>query len=61
MYIYQGCQMVYIFSNQKSQFGYVLEGLAMEDFGIIYVHLVYIFYGNLVYFPLSWYVAPRKI
>jgi hypothetical protein len=31
-----------IFSNQTSQFGYILEGLAMEDVGI--------FYGTLVYF-----------
>jgi hypothetical protein len=29
----RGCQMAY-FSNQKSQFGYILEGLAMEDVGI---------------------------
>jgi hypothetical protein len=28
------------FSNQKSQFGYILEGLAMEDVGIFYGHLV---------------------
>jgi hypothetical protein len=31
-----------IFYNQKSQFGSILEGLAMED--------VVTFYGNLVYF-----------
>jgi hypothetical protein len=31
-----------IFSNQKSQFGYFLESLALEDVGI--------FYGRLVYF-----------
>jgi hypothetical protein len=30
-----------LFSNQKSQFGYILEGLAMEDVGIFYVHLAY--------------------
>jgi hypothetical protein len=30
-----------IFSNQKSQFGYILEGLAMEDVGILYGHLVF--------------------
>jgi hypothetical protein len=29
----QGCQMVYIFSNQKSQFGLILVGLAMERVG----------------------------
>jgi hypothetical protein len=62
-----------IFSNQKSQFGYKLEGLAMEDFGIFYGHFVYfkaigyilwlfsIFYGYLLYFSPFWYVVPRKI
>jgi hypothetical protein len=30
-----------IFSNQKSQFGQTLEGLAMEDVGIFYGHLAY--------------------
>jgi hypothetical protein len=32
----QGCQMEYIFSNQKSQFGYIWEGLAIEDVGIFH-------------------------
>jgi hypothetical protein len=36
----QGCQMVYIFSNQKSKFGQFFVSLTMEDVGI--------FYGNLV-------------
>jgi hypothetical protein len=35
----QGCQM--FFSNQKSKFGYILEGLGMENFVIFYDHLVY--------------------
>jgi hypothetical protein len=50
-----------LFSNQKSQFGWILEGLAMEKVGIFYVYLVYstafenmwsfgIFYGHLIYF-----------
>jgi hypothetical protein len=51
-----------IFSNQKSRFGLILEGLAMDDVGMFYGHLVYfmaiwyilwlfgIFYGYLVYF-----------
>jgi hypothetical protein len=55
-----------LFSNQKSQFGYILEGLAMENLGIFYDHLVYftatehilwpfgIFCGHLVYFPPFW-------
>jgi hypothetical protein len=39
-----------IFSNQKSQFGYIWETLAMEDGGIFYYHLVYVFCGRLVYY-----------
>jgi hypothetical protein len=35
----QGCHDG-IFSNQKSQFRYILEVLKMEDFGIFYGHLV---------------------
>jgi hypothetical protein len=50
------------FSKQKSNFGLILEGLAMEDDGIFYGHLVHftvlcyilwtfgIVSGNLVYF-----------
>jgi hypothetical protein len=38
----QGCQMVYIFLYQKSQFGYILEALGMEN--------VDTFYGRFVYF-----------
>jgi hypothetical protein len=30
-----------IFSNQKSQFGKILDGLGIEDVGIFYGHLVY--------------------
>jgi hypothetical protein len=42
-----------IFSNQKSKFGSILEGLAMEGVGI--------FYGNFVNFPASYVtiLAPR--
>jgi hypothetical protein len=62
-----------IFSNQKSQFGSILKGLAMDDVGLFYGHLAYvtailytlwpfgIFYGYLLYFSPFWYVAPRKI
>jgi hypothetical protein len=32
----QGCQMAYVFSNQKSRFGKILEGLPMEDVGKLY-------------------------
>jgi hypothetical protein len=49
-----------LFSKQKSQFGYILEGLTLEDvwsilrpFGIPCGHLVYLF-------PFG-YVVPRKI
>jgi hypothetical protein len=50
-----------------------LEGLAKENLGIFYEHLVYfmaignilwpfgIFCGYSVYFPPFWYLAPRKI
>jgi hypothetical protein len=34
-----------IFANPKSQFGYILEGLGMENVGIVYDHLEY-FTGN---------------
>jgi hypothetical protein len=36
------------FSNQKSHFGSILEGLGMEDGGL--------FYGHLVYFVAIWYI-----
>jgi hypothetical protein len=61
------------FQNQKSQFGQILEGLAIKDVGIFYGRLVYftaicyilwslgISYGYLVYFSLFWYVVSGKI
>jgi hypothetical protein len=36
-----------LISNQKSQFGFTLEGLKMEN--------VFIFYGHLEYFMAIWY------
>jgi hypothetical protein len=30
----QGCQMVYVVSYQISHFGYILEGLWMQNFGV---------------------------
>jgi hypothetical protein len=59
------------FSDQKSQFGYIFEGLGMKN-DIFYGHLqycsavwyVYICHGYLVYCVLIWYfwyVEPRKI
>jgi hypothetical protein len=38
---HQGCQMD-IFSDLKSQFGSILEGLGMKKVGIFYAHLEYI-------------------
>jgi hypothetical protein len=40
-----------------------LAGLAMEDVGTVFIHLVYlqpfgIFYGRLVYFLELWYIFP---
>jgi hypothetical protein len=32
----------------QTKFGYILEGIAMEDVGV--------FYGNLVYFTAIWYI-----
>jgi hypothetical protein len=29
-----------LFSDQQSQFGYILDGLAMEDHGLFYGHLI---------------------
>jgi hypothetical protein len=37
------------FSNQKSQFVYIYEGLCVENVGK--------FYGHLVYFMAIWYVV----
>jgi hypothetical protein len=37
-----------LFSNQKYQFGYILEGLRMENAGI--------FYGHLGYFTVIWHI-----
>jgi hypothetical protein len=62
-----------IFSNQKSRFGYILEGLAMEDVGTLYGYLVYftaiwyslwlfgIIYGYLIFIFPFWFFVPRKI
>jgi hypothetical protein len=37
-----------LFSNQKSQFGYIWEGLRIENAGL--------FYGHLEYFTVIWYI-----
>jgi hypothetical protein len=53
-----------IFSNQKSKFGQILEGLAMADALVFYVRLNIlkpfgIFYVNLVYFKIIWFIFHR--
>jgi hypothetical protein len=55
-----------IFSNKKSHFGLILEGLAIEDVGIFYGHWAYFtanwfIWGLLVYFSPFWFAVPRKI
>jgi hypothetical protein len=45
------------FSNQKSRFWYILEGLALEVVGLLYGHLDYLTaIGYFVYFVTSWYI-----
>jgi hypothetical protein len=42
-----------LFSNQKSEFGKILEGLAMENLGMFYDHLVcFMAIGNILW-PLG--------
>jgi hypothetical protein len=48
--------MVHIFSNQKSQFGYILEGIAMENVGIFNGPFVHFTYGQKVYFMAILYI-----
>jgi hypothetical protein len=53
-----------LFSNPKSKFGQILGGLAMEDDGKYYGHLVHFtvfatFYGHLVWFVVVCYIFPR--
>jgi hypothetical protein len=67
-----GCQMAYVFSNQKSRFGHILEGLSMLEVGILcafgifyiwcinYMSIWYIFRLFGIFFPF-WYVAARQI
>jgi hypothetical protein len=60
-----------LFSHQKFQFRYILEGLEMENVGTFYGSLEYVFaiwyiyvcpFGNLVVFrPFFSFLVPRKI
>jgi hypothetical protein len=45
------------FSYQKSQFGYILEGLGIENVGTFMV----ILWSFGICFPSFWYIVPRKI
>jgi hypothetical protein len=47
-----------LFTNQTSQFGYILEGLGMENDHLQYFVKKGKFYDNLVYFGMF---GPRKI
>jgi hypothetical protein len=55
-----------LFSNQKSQFGFIFEGLAIDNLGIFYDHLVsFTAIGNIlwsfgIFFPVLYFVT-RKI
>jgi hypothetical protein len=42
--------------NQKSHFGLILEGLAMDDVGIFMVILSTSLYYFMVYFMAIWYI-----
>jgi hypothetical protein len=53
-----------IFSNQKSQFGKILEGLRMEKVGIFRAHLEYARAGWYILWPFGnlvaiWYICHR--
>jgi hypothetical protein len=51
----QFCQMVYFLT----ELWYILEGLGMGNNGICtYFTALYIFYSNLVYFVVIWYISP---
>jgi hypothetical protein len=63
-----------LFSYQKSQFGYILEGLGVENVDIFYDHLEYFtatsmvylwplgtVFGHLVHFSCFGMSGPRKI
>jgi hypothetical protein len=52
-----------IFSNPKALFGYISEGLGIDNVGVFCGHLGYfttIWYVNWI-FPPFWYVVQRKI
>jgi hypothetical protein len=50
----QGCQMVYIFTYQKSEFWYILDGLGTENCGIGILKTIWYFKDHFVYFTYIW-------
>jgi hypothetical protein len=54
-----------IFSNRKSKYELILNGLAMEDVDILGPfclfdgQMVYVFYVHLVHFLVIWHIFPR--
>jgi hypothetical protein len=50
-----------IFSYQNFQFGYILEGLRIENVGIFFHiwHILPLFYARLVHFVVNWYIFDR--
>jgi hypothetical protein len=50
-----------LFTNQKSHFGSILEGFAMEDISALYGHSVYFtaIWYIFVAFMVIWYIFPR--
>jgi hypothetical protein len=56
---------MYIFSDQVSQFGYILEGFGMENVATLWGHLEYItaiwwYISKLVFFPRFGLLYPEK-
>jgi hypothetical protein len=53
----QVCQMVYIFPNLNSLFGYILEGLVIENVGTFCGHLKYFTTIQYVLWPFGIFVV----
>jgi hypothetical protein len=59
--LWQGCQMVHVFSNQKSQFGKILEGRFWYIMAIWYILLLLgTFYSHLIQGCLMVYVQTQN-
>jgi hypothetical protein len=62
----QGCQMVYVISNQISKFGLISEGLAMEDVDVFFGYSVYFkvikfALWSFVHFVVIWCIFPVSV